>query len=293
MRKLLLTLLSMASAFAYDAFISAQTLHDESANKNLVIIDVANEKDFNRGHIPNAHRIEMGQLRKQVGKHQLMRSADELEKLFRSLGVNTNSDVIIYGQNKKKESLKSAYTALSLINMGHNSVSILDGGFVEWTYEDFLQEKKTVPVVEGNFKAAPRNDIMVDRSYVEKNIGKLPMLEARPAAFYYGTVQSGGVARRGHIKGAMSSFWKDKFTEDDMLQTPGILDEIFIKGYGLSSQKEVILYCTGGLEASMNWYILHQHMNFTKAKMYDASMREWGNLDKTPMTRYAWETFAK
>ena len=97
--------------------------------------------------------------------------------------------------------------------------------------------------------------------------------------------------RPGHIKGAMSSFWKDKFLKDETLRSDDELKEIFLTGYGLNSEDEVILYCTGGLEASMNWYLVYSYLGFKNAKIYDASMREWGNIDDTPMERFKWELF--
>jgi len=59
----------------------------------------------------------------------------------------------------------------------------------------------------------------------------------------------------------------------------------------LQKEDEVILYYTGGLEASMNWYILYQNMGLKKAKIYDASMKEWGNKSDTPLTKFQWERF--
>jgi len=35
----------------------------------------------------------------------------------------------------------------------------------------------------------------------------------------------------------------------------------------------------------MNWYVLTKHLNFKNVKIYDASMKQWGNLDDTPMEK--------
>jgi thiosulfate/3-mercaptopyruvate sulfurtransferase len=55
----------------------------------------------------------------------------------------------------------------------------------------------------------------------------------------------------------------------------------------------MMAYCTAGLEASMNWYVLTQVLNFKDVKFYDASMKEWGNRDDTPMNTYRWESCKK
>ena len=71
--------------------------------------------------------------------------------------------------------------------------------------------------------------------------------------YFDGTDKSSGVRRLGHIPNAMSSFWKEKFNPDNSVLDKEDLEEIFIKTHKLTPDKEVIVYCTGGLEASMNW----------------------------------------
>ena len=221
-----------------------------------------------------------------------MRSSGAVESLIRKLGINNDSKIVIYGHGNKKELLKESYLALALIVNGAKDVSILDGGYLQWTFESNLLSSTEVPAPkEGNFAAVFNPNILVDREYVESKIGKVAMLDARATEYYYGTALSSGVNRPGHIKGAMSSFWKDKFLKDETLRSDDELKEIFLTGYGLNSEDEVILYCTGGLEASMNWYLVYSYLGFKNAKIYDASMREWGNIDDTPMERFKWELF--
>lgn len=288
---LLLILISL-QIFASDAFISSLELKNKLDAKNLVILDVTDADTYKLGHIPHAVSTNVSSWRHSVEKHQLINSPSDVQSLARSLGINNDSQVIIYGHGKKKELLQASYISLALITNGLNKVSILDGGYDDWLFDcKKLTSNQAEDVKLGNFASKFNPDIIVDMNYVKEHIGKTPMLEARPADFYYGTSQSGGVERLGHIPHAMSSFWKDKFQADETLRSQEDLDAIFIKGYELDPKKEVILYCTGGLEASMNWYILYQQMGFKNAKIYDGSMREWGNTQGTPMTTFKWETF--
>ena len=292
MRHLLLLSLLVYSLQAATGFISAETLNGMLGKKNLVIVDVGTPKDYDDTHIPGAVNTQIAFWRKPVKLHQLMRSSATIEKEMRRLGINNNSQVVIYGHNKSKEVLKSSYIALAMIVNGLKNVAILNGAYPEWEDDDDrpvsneLHENKP-----GSFTTHYQKGIIVDMAYTRDHIGKVPMLEARPPAFYYGTLRSSGVKRIGHIPQAMSSFWKDKFEIDLTLKEQRILDEIFYNGFNLDKNKEVLLYCTGGLEASMNWFILSQHMHFDKAKIYDGSMREWANRDDTPLVRYKWETY--
>lgn len=269
---------------ASTAFISSTELEAKLHDKTLVILDVTDEQTYMSGHIPNAVRADAGAFRHQVEKYQLMNSPDEVQAVAQSLGINNDSDIVIYGHGKDKELLKASYIALSLIANGAKKISILDGGYNEWLFEyKEVTSTKAPTITQGNFISKFNPDILVDLKYVKDRIGNVPMLESSPPRFYYGEQQSEGVRRLGHIPQAMTSFWKDKFNPDETILDKKELQEIYIKGHKLDPNKEVIIYCTGGLEASMNWYIAYKELGFKKAKLYDASMREWGNRDDTPL----------
>lgn len=292
MRFLFLLFTITISAYAATAFISADKLDEIRQKDGIIIIDVGSKDDFEKGHIPSAVHTEIGAWRKSVEKHKLMRSSEKIETAMKELGINNDSHVIIYGHNKEKEALKSSYIALAMITHGLKEVSILDGAYEEWVDDEEREVSTKLPIrLMGSFKATKNPNIIVDMAYVKKRVNKVPILEARPAVFYYGTLRSQGVKRIGHIPKAMSSFWKDKFEIDGTLKSEEVLKEIFIDGFRLDPKKEVLLYCTGGLEASMNWFILSQHLKFANARIYDGSLREWANREDTPLVRYKWETY--
>jgi len=286
MKYLFLLFLFTISLFSSTAFIDSDTLAKKIHNKNLVIIDTTNKQRFQKEHIINSVQVDIGKFRHQVGKYQLMNSSKDIQKIARELGINNDSEVIIYGHSKAKELLKSSYIALALIVNGLSHVSLLDGGFNEFAYDyDNLITTEIKTPKTGNFTANYQKNILVDMYYVKNHIGKTPMIEARPLKYFNGSTQSKGVKRLGHITQAKSSYWHDKFNSDETLKSDSFIKKIFIQKNALDKNKEVITYCTGGLEASMNWYILTQHLHFKDVKIYDASMREWGNIDSTPMEK--------
>jgi len=288
MKLLLALMLTAFSLFAQDAFISSETLTQKLHNKNLVLIDTTDAKTFASGHIPDAIQVDISAFRHWVDKtYLLMNSSKKIEQVARKLGINKNSYVVIYGHNKDKELLKASYIALALIVNGFNNISILNGGYGDWLYEHeedkgmISTQKKHVNM--GNFTAKYIPNVVVGIDYVRAHVNKIPMIEARPKPYYTGEKKSKGVRRLGHITGATSSNWRDKFNVDDTLKSDKKLNKIFIQEQKLDPSKETLAYCTGGLEASMNWYILTQYMHFKDVKIYDASMKQWGNLDDTPM----------
>ena len=272
---------------ASSAFISSEELKSRTGTK-LVLLDTTDVKTYKKGHIPGALNVDATKFRRHVGTYMLMKAPREIEELARSLGINNDSEVVIYGHNKGKELLKASYIALALSTNGLKNISILDGGYPDWLseyeFDGLISQQAAVPK-RGDFTAKYNDKILVDLEYVKSHIGVTPMMEARPLKYYNGSEQSVGVKRLGHISKAQSSYWREKFDEAYKVKSDKVLDDIFIKNHKLDKNKEVILYCTGGLEASMNWYLLHQSMGFENVKVYDASMREWGNRDDTPMEK--------
>ena len=285
MKIVFLLVLFLGQLVASPAFINSTELESQLSKKNLVILDITDFATYKDGHIPNAVNADVFKFRKKVKTYQLMKSSAEVQKIVRSLGINNDSEVVIYGHGKSKELLKSSYVALTLITHGLTKVSILDGAYSDWLFENQTLTSTDIPQVKkGHFVAKYNPNILVDLSYVKDSINKVDMIESRPKSYFDGRDKSKGVRRLGHIPNAMSSFWKEKFNSDNSVLDKEDLEEIYIKTHKLTADKEVIVYCTGGLEASMNWYILSQHLGFKDVKIYDASMREWGNRDDTPMT---------
>ena len=292
MRILFVSLFFTSFLFAGNGFISVNELQQKLHDKNLVILDVTDEATYKQGHILNAVLTDVSKFRKKEGSFEVMSDYSDVQRLLRTLGINDDSQIVIYGHGKKKELNKESYLALVLIIHGAKNVSILNGGYLAWTFQSsLLSSTDTVRPKDGNITVSYNPDILVNMNYVKNRIGKVVMLDARPPELYYGITLSKGVKRPGHIKGAVSSFWQDKFLKDETLRNDKELKEIFLNGYDLNSSDEVISYCTGGMQASMNWYILYSYFGFKNAKLYDASLREWGNEKDTPMVRFKWETF--
>jgi thiosulfate/3-mercaptopyruvate sulfurtransferase len=282
-----------AQLFADNGFISVQDLKTNIDNKAYILLDVSDYDTYKTGHIKNAVMVNIDEFRKKVGDHLEMKSSQAIQKIACSLGINENSKVVIYGHGNTKDLLKESYIATALIINGLNDVSILNGGYTAWTFDSNILSSTTISSnKDGNFTAHYNPSILVDINYVKEHLKDTKILDARSPEIYYGTELSNGVKRAGHISGAQSSYWKDKFFKDETVRN----DDELLNMLSLSStskDERIISYCTSGMEASANWFILYKHFGFHNVKLYDASMREWGNREETPMKRYSWENFSK
>ena len=295
MKALLIITSLVASLFSSSALVSPKWLSENLKADRLVIVDVSEKTVYGaEGHIPGAVNTEIGAWRSASGPYLTVRSEKAIETEMRRLGIDNESHVVIYAHIKTpKDFLKASYLYWAMRYHGLKQVSLLDGGFEAWVKESLPITIQTETGKQGNFMAVRNPDLITDRIYVTKQIGKTPMIDARPPEYYFGILPSAGVERSGHITGAMSYFWKYSVDDAYRLKPVGELEAVFGDGLGLKKDQEVIVYCTGGLETSYNFFVLEGVLGYQKVRLYDESMKEWGNREDTPMQRYRWEMFAK
>jgi thiosulfate/3-mercaptopyruvate sulfurtransferase len=283
--KKLFLLAAAIAAFATEPFVSAKWLKEHL--EKVVVLDVSEAKAYAKKHIPGAINAPISLWRERHGNYSLLRK--EILKTITNLGLSQKKPIVIYAHHEGKDKLKTSYVAWALQVYGINNTSLLDGGLKAWKEAGYPLESKPNLPAPSNYTAKPDLSLVADKNYVLTNIGKIRMIDARPAVYYFGAKKQSVLSRAGHIPHATSYFWKYSFDEKGLVKPKEVLKEMFINGLGLDPSKEVITYCTGGLETSMNWYILNRVLGFQKARLYDASMKEWANDPDTPMTKYRWE----
>lgn len=290
-KKLLLLIFTFIYINANEAFVPPSYLKESLDNDNLILIDVGAKNLYNISHIDGAIHVNVSDFLDIFSPYMLMKSADDIQDEIIKLGINDNSEVIIYSRNTDKSLLDSSYIALILITHGFDNVSILDGGYMAWVFENALltSSMEFESEIDGNATLSFNNKITVDFDYVKDNISKVKLLDSRSPDEYYGIDRSTNTNEVGHIPNASSSYYKDKFLTDGTIRDIDELQEMFLNGYDLNASNEVIIYGDNVFSASMNWYILYNHLNFKNAKIYEASLLEWGNYDLLPMTRFKWE----
>jgi len=277
-----------------DAIVSSKWLNKSLQEADMRIVHVSDESNYKSQHIPNAQNTSIEKWRVAQGKFLVVRSNKEIQDEIQRLGIDEKSRVVLYAPiNSPKDLLMATYIYWALNYHGITDVALLDGGLSEWEKGGFELSEKASITKKSNYKVSINSTILADKAYVMKNIQKVPMIDARPADRYLGITPTDTVARDGHIKGAMSYSWNYSVDNDYKLKDVKKLDSLFQDGYGLDKSSEVLLYCTGGLETSFNYFVLSGVLGYKHVRLYDASMKEWGNSDDTPMVSYRYEIFGK
>ena len=293
MKYILSILFLVVNSFAYDAFITVDTLKENLENKKLVILDVNSKSDYDKSHIIGALHVELSEFINTKDALKPLPLAKNVEKQLQKLGINNDSQIVIYSRSSEQEQLSSSYLAFVLILHGFNNVSILDGGYMSWVFKhNRLVSSETSKMVKKSnydpFVSIEDKSLIVTKEYIQSNLENIKILDSRSTSHYFGTTKSLDIKKFGHIPNAKSSYYKDKFLSDLTLRSTEELDDIFILGLSLHRENDVIIYGDSIFSASMNWFILYQQLGFKNTKIYEASFLEWGNVDLST-TMFKWE----
>ncbi len=291
MKFILILSLVFFNLVASTAFISPSQLKNSLADSKTIVIDVADYNIYKSAHIKGAINANISNFIKKDSLYSELNSNEILENEIKNLGISHDSNVIIYAHNTKKGILNSSYLAFVLIYAGFENVSILDGGYLSWVFENELlvSSLKENSVKETNFTINTNKSIISTSQYISKHLKSATILDARSPELYYGIERSDKTKRTGHISYAKSSLYLHKFLADTTLRKVNELKEIYIDGHGLKTTDNIIVYSDNIFSASMEWFILYKEMGFKNTKIYYNSLQEWSNNSDLPMTRFKWE----
>ncbi len=292
MKSLLFLLCAFTSLLALEPLVNAQWLKNNQ--QSLRIVEVSDGDSYLFEHIPGAVHTSIGKWRYDNGTFLSIRPVQEIENEISRLGINNDTQVVLYAPiSDPKDLLKTSYIYWALQYHGVKNVALLDGGLASWKKNGFPLSSDETAIPSSAFKASLDPTKVTDIDYVKKQIGKLPMIDARPSDMYLGVTPTPTVKRSGHIQGAMSYSWNYSVDKEFILKPKEMLKAVFEQGYGLQKDQETIVYCTGGLETSFNYFVLSGVLGYKNIRLYDASMKEWGNREDTPMVQYSYEKFQK
>ncbi|MEM6706430.1 MAG: family 16 glycoside hydrolase [Acidobacteriota bacterium] len=267
---------------AADLLMSPEELAEKRGEVLVLAVDTAADA-FEAEHIAGAGFLPYGKIvqNRPVDGGLLITEippADELGEILRTAGVRAEQRVVLYGNP-----VLASRAFLTLEQMGHRNVALLDGGLDAWKESGGEVETGPTKVAAGNFEPAPRDDILVDAPWVEKQRtdDTFALVDARPLVEFTGA--DGGRSGRfktGHIPGAANLYWEE-MVEPDGPRAGRFLDEEALRSRlalaGLDEGETMVSYCFIGMRASVN-YFLARHLGY-EAKFYDGSWNDWSLTD--------------
>ena len=235
---------------------------------------------FQQGHLPGAMFLDLIHAASDTstGLGFSLPPVAQLETLFRNLGVDDDSEVVLYSTGH----IMWATRAWWLLHYcGHRRARVLNGGFRAWREEGLPITTEETECAPGNFTARADGRWFADKDDVLAAIGKSdvctvnalsPEVHAGEGDFTYG--------RRGHIAGSINMFY-DHLLTNGCFKNDGALREA-LTTTGLLAAPRVIAYCGGGISATVDAFacLLVGQENVA---VYDGSMSEWVRDESLPM----------
>lgn len=291
-----------SNALAADPLVDVAWVKANIGKPGVVFLDVRgklagkSKADYLRAHIPGAiwtNYLKDGWRSKDTGGTAGQLSpTDKLEKLIGGLGIDNSTHVVVVPQGGKALDMGTAtriYWTFKVL--GHDNVSILNGGMVAYTKKVDAAKKPVNPLEKGQvkaeaktFKASLRQDMIISKADVKAAMeSKVTLLDHRPNNQYVGVNRHRLAKRYGTIPGAknLPENWIT-VGGGGMFRNADQLAKLY-SAVGSDAGEAQINFCNTGHWASLGWFVSHELMGNKQSKMYDGSMIEWSADQSLPI----------
>jgi thiosulfate/3-mercaptopyruvate sulfurtransferase len=265
--------------------VDAQWLRDHIGEPDLVVLDAswylpgANrdvEGEFLAGHIPGALRFDFDKrfADTEIPLPHMLARPDDFSREARVLGLNNSNRVVVYDT----AGIFAAPRAWWMFKaMGHEAVTVLDGGLPAWTAAGGKLEtgpEKARP--QGDFEARRDLGRVRDAQQVKSALedGSANVVDARPAGRFTGADKEARAGlRSGHMPGSRNLPF-DRLLENGRYASPEKLASA-LKSAGIEPGKPSIASCGSGVTASIVALAAEAAIGM-QVPVYDGAWSEWG-----------------
>ena len=265
--------------------VTVDWLADHLNDPSLVLLQIGEKKDFDKGHIPGAQFLEYESISTPhnpgVTLMLELPPVEQLVSVFERLGVSNRSHIILYFGTNWVSPTTRVYWTLDCLGLGDRT-SILNGGLVAWEASHHPISTETKQPAKGTITPAPRKEIVADAEWVSGHLNKpgVTIIDARTHEFYNGS-QSDGNPRSGHIPGAANLSYLDVVDLDNnKFKSLDAVKDLF-RAAGLKPGNVMVSYCHIGQRATVLYFAAK--MLGYDAKIYDGSWEDWSHRQNLPI----------
>jgi thiosulfate/3-mercaptopyruvate sulfurtransferase len=260
--------------------VTAEWLNERLDDPELVVLQVARDAAaFEAGHIPGARFVAWREMTLDNDVGTEMPPAADLDRLFESVGVSDDTHVVFYGSGNP---IWAARGFVTMDHLGHDRVSVLDGGWETWEAAGYATETGPGTPATGSFNPVVDEGVVVSADWIMENLGRedLALVDARPVDEYTG--ERGQLDDRamkpGHIPGAHNVFYQELVETDGTGQyLPLSALAARYEAAGVDVGDTVVSYCMIGMRASVT-YLVSRHLGY-ETVFYDGSWHDWSMRD--------------
>jgi len=279
-----LILAAFTVANAAEPVVTTAWVEKNLNNPDVVLVDVRKVEDYKAGHIPGSVNVFYGSWAiTKGGLRNELPALDDLFDIIGSAGITPEKHVVVVGPVEPPPSrFDITRVVWTLKYAGVKNVSILDGGYNKWVADKKQVSTDTVKPKASSYKAAVKENLIVNKSYVMSRLGKAILVDVREPDFFQGKKKLDFVAKLGHIKGAVNLPNSLIFNKDGTFKTKQELDKAATDVIGKDKTKEIITYCDTGKTCTAWAFILSDILGYSDVKIYDGSTEEWTKDPNAP-----------
>jgi thiosulfate/3-mercaptopyruvate sulfurtransferase len=207
-----------------------------------------------------------------------------LSSLIGGLGIdNSKHVVIVYGGVSSLDFGSAARVYWTFKTIGHENVSILNGGFKGWANGGNKVATGENSITPASFKTKLNKKYFASFSEVQKaqkGKGQQCLIDARPAAFFTGDKKHAKARIPGRLANARN-LQEGNLIDDSFKMKPSSAIKSQFGGLdGVEQYKGYISYCNTGHWAATVWFGLSEIAQIPNVKMYDGGMTHWTSNPK-------------
>lgn len=253
--------LSMSDLQVFDCRFSlmdpahGRTQYEKSHIPGAIFIDV--NKDLSTPHVPG-----------KTGRHPLPAQADWIKTVCR-LGLTPEKQVVLYDDGGGASSSRMWWM---LKWIGHDNVSVLDGGWQAWNAAALPTTAEAPPAPQmTSDQYSSRTSLVTLLTADQIDAAQQTLIDARDLPRFKGEVETIDPIA-GHIPGAVCSPASANLTADGRFKDAEALREKF--RMASDSDKPVVCYCGSGITACHNTLAMAA-AGLPLPALYAGSWSEW------------------
>lgn len=272
--------------FNFEKLVDAEYLLNNRTNENIVVID-ARGGMLEEGALMYDKAVVVDwtdiSLLDEFGGENLgkLLSKDNYEQIFSKLGINTNSEVLVYGFTMPEQGFGDEARVVYTFNYaGFDKVKFIDGGFKQVEKLGFNKNyeptKDRLDVSDVVRSEATQNEkaIFTDELLSKLGSNDVQIIDTRLEVEFNGRVIY-GENKAGHIPGAISLPFNSLVDKEGFVKSREELEK-YVNEKGLDKDKLQITYCTTGVRASYVAVILEE-LGFN-VRNYEPSFARYANV---------------
>jgi thiosulfate/3-mercaptopyruvate sulfurtransferase len=240
-------------------------------------------EDYDKGHIPGAGFLDLqGELSNNDSPYNFtLPSAEHFAAAMAAHGVGDGIRVVLYSTANAQWASRIWWM---LRTFGFDNAALLNGGFQKWKAEGRPVSTAPAPTpAPAKFTVKPRPRLFTGKDEVKNAIGATAVCTINALAPDLHRGDNARYGRPGRVPGSVNVPAASLLNPKDNTFRPADEVAAVFHSVGAAGKDDrIIVYCGGGIAATLDAFLLHQ-LGYKDITIYDDSMSQWAKDETLPI----------